>query len=122
MLHLPAVQREDKQRSKAFKASAKQAKPLWEEDGKRRGLLDKYDEEEEQMMRVRLCCCCWLGGRLVGWLAGLCCLWGGACRCGGLTASKVAGCTEGCCCCSAAAAALVCKRRSVAVAARGRAA
>ncbi|KAL4855087.1 SART-1 family protein DOT2 [Chlorella vulgaris] len=44
--------REDKQRSKAFKASAKQAKPLWEEDGKRRGLLDKYDEEEEQMMRI----------------------------------------------------------------------
>ena len=48
----PWPQREDKERSKARKASGKQAKPLWEEDGKRRGLLDKYDEEEEQMMQV----------------------------------------------------------------------
>lgn len=46
-------QREDKQRAKAFKAAGKGAKPLWEEDGVRRGLLDKYDEEEEASMRVR---------------------------------------------------------------------
>lgn len=48
------LQREDKQRAKARKAAGKQAKPLWQEDGKRRGLLDKYDEEEEQMMEVRV--------------------------------------------------------------------
>lgn len=46
------LQREDKERQKARKAAGKQAKPLWEEDGKRRSLLDKYDEEEEQMMQV----------------------------------------------------------------------
>ncbi len=54
----PAVpahfQREDKDRAKARKAAGKQAKPLWQEDGKRRGLLDKYDEEDEQMMEVGL--------------------------------------------------------------------
>ncbi|KAL4429830.1 hypothetical protein ABPG77_010947 [Micractinium sp. CCAP 211/92] len=44
--------REDKERQKARKAAGKQAKPLWEEDGKRRSLLDKYDEEEEQMMQL----------------------------------------------------------------------
>ncbi len=49
---IACLQREDKERSKARKAAGKQAKPLWEEDGKRRGLLDKYDEEEEQMMQV----------------------------------------------------------------------
>jgi len=32
----------------ARRAASKQAKPLWEEDGRRRGLLDKYDEEEEE--------------------------------------------------------------------------
>ena len=47
------AQREDKERAKARKAAGKQAKPLWQEDGKRRSLLDKYDEEEEQMMQVR---------------------------------------------------------------------
>ena len=44
------LQREDKSRAKARKAAGKGAKPLWEEDGKRRGLLDKYDEEEEEQM------------------------------------------------------------------------
>ncbi|PRW60335.1 SART-1 family DOT2 [Chlorella sorokiniana] len=44
--------REDKERAKARKAAGKQAKPLWQEDGKRRGLLDKYDEEDEQMMEL----------------------------------------------------------------------
>eukprot|EP00199_Chlamydomonas_sp_CCMP681_P001557 CAMPEP_0119111530 /NCGR_PEP_ID=MMETSP1180-20130426/36013_1 /TAXON_ID=3052 ORGANISM="Chlamydomonas cf sp, Strain CCMP681" /NCGR_SAMPLE_ID=MMETSP1180 /ASSEMBLY_ACC=CAM_ASM_000741 /LENGTH=830 /DNA_ID=CAMNT_0007098531 /DNA_START=73 /DNA_END=2565 /DNA_ORIENTATION=+ len=34
-------------RKKARDASAPKAKPLWEEDGKQRGLLDKYNEEEE---------------------------------------------------------------------------
>lgn len=48
----PLPQREDKERAKARRAAGKQAKPLWEEDGKRRGLLDKYDEEEEQGMQV----------------------------------------------------------------------
>lgn len=48
----PPVQREQKDRDKAWRAAGKQAKPLWEEDGKRRGLLDKYDEEEEEMMQV----------------------------------------------------------------------
>ena len=51
------LQREDKERQKARKAAGKQAKPLWQEDGKRRGLLDKYDEEDEQMMEVRLFSC-----------------------------------------------------------------
>jgi hypothetical protein len=41
-------QAEDKKRAKARKAAGKQAKPLWEEDGKVRGLLDKYDEEEAE--------------------------------------------------------------------------
>ena len=44
------TQREDKDRKKAF--TSRKAKPLWEEDGKRRGLLDKYDEEEAEMMQV----------------------------------------------------------------------
>lgn len=42
------MQAEDKQRKKAFKAATKQNKPLFEEDGQRRGLLDKYDEEEQE--------------------------------------------------------------------------
>ena len=46
------AQREQKDRDKAWRAAGKQAKPLWEEDGRRRGLLDKYDEEEEEMMQV----------------------------------------------------------------------
>eukprot|EP00887_Chlorella_sp_A99_P003910 scaffold11.g3910.t1 len=44
--------REDKERKKAFRAAGKGAKPLWEEDGRRRTLLDKYDEEEEEMMQL----------------------------------------------------------------------
>lgn len=46
------MQREDKQRAKAFRDSRKTAKPLWEEDGQRRGLLEKYDEEEEEALRL----------------------------------------------------------------------
>lgn len=43
--------REDKDRREAYRAgSKKHAKPLWEEDGKKRSLLDKYDEEEEEML------------------------------------------------------------------------
>ncbi|GAB4814564.1 hypothetical protein N2152v2_001610 [Parachlorella kessleri] len=44
--------REVKDREKAWRAAGKQAKPLWEEDGRRRGLLDKYDQEEEEMMQI----------------------------------------------------------------------
>ena len=32
---------EDRKRKKAREAAAPKAKPLWEEDGKRRGILDK---------------------------------------------------------------------------------
>jgi U4/U6.U5 tri-snRNP-associated protein 1 len=46
------VQREDKQRAKAFRDSKKTATPLWEEDGVQRGLLHKYDEEEEEALRL----------------------------------------------------------------------
>lgn len=47
------MQTEDKQRKKAFKAATKENKPLFGEDGKVRGLLDKYDEEAEEMgMRI----------------------------------------------------------------------
>lgn len=46
------LHRENKQRAKAFKDSRKTAKPLWEEDGQRRGLLDKYDEEEEEAFHL----------------------------------------------------------------------
>lgn len=61
-------QREDKERVKARKAAGKQAKPLWEEDGKRRSLLDKYDEEEEQMMQVgRADGAGWAGQIYAGW-------------------------------------------------------
>lgn len=41
---------EDKKRKKARDASVKKAVPLFGEDGKRRALLDKYDEEDEAMM------------------------------------------------------------------------
>ncbi|PNW84722.1 hypothetical protein CHLRE_03g156100v5 [Chlamydomonas reinhardtii] len=41
---------EEKRRRKAMKASKKEAKPLWEEDGKVRTILDKYDEEEEEVV------------------------------------------------------------------------
>ena len=46
------MQREDKQRAKAFRESKKTGKPLWEEDGQQRSLLDKYDEEEEQAFQL----------------------------------------------------------------------
>lgn len=48
-----STQRETKQREKAYRDSGKVAKPLWEEDGRQRTLLDKYDEEEEQVIQVR---------------------------------------------------------------------
>lgn len=41
--------REQKDRDKAFRASQK-SKPLWEEDGVKRTMLDKYDEEEEEAL------------------------------------------------------------------------
>ncbi|KFM22832.1 U4/U6.U5 tri-snRNP-associated protein 1 [Auxenochlorella protothecoides] len=44
--------REIKQREKAYRDSGKVAKPLWEEDGRQRTLLDKYDEEEEQVIQL----------------------------------------------------------------------
>jgi U4/U6.U5 tri-snRNP-associated protein 1 len=40
-------ERENMEREHALKASRK-AKPLWEEDGMKRSMLDKYDEEEEE--------------------------------------------------------------------------
>ncbi len=47
---------QDKARRKAARAATKVAKPLWEEDGKRRSLLDKYDEEEaEEVSRDQPC-------------------------------------------------------------------
>ncbi|KAK2078591.1 hypothetical protein QBZ16_003431 [Prototheca wickerhamii] len=42
--------RETRDREKAYRDSGKAAKPLWEEDGQRRGLLDKYDEEEQEVL------------------------------------------------------------------------
>ena len=44
------LSREVKERERAYAASKKQGKPLWEEDGKKRSILDKYDEEEEQAL------------------------------------------------------------------------
>lgn len=41
------MQTEDKLRRKAFKAASKENKPLFGEDGKVQGLLEKYDEEVE---------------------------------------------------------------------------
>lgn len=68
-----SLQREDKERAKARKAAGKQAKPLWQEDGKRRGLLDKYDEEEEQMMEVGRPTCFYCHRCLLGRLELVCC-------------------------------------------------
>ena len=46
------LQAEHKGRDKARRAAQK-AKPLFEEDGKKRGVLDKYDEEEaEEAMQI----------------------------------------------------------------------
>lgn len=42
------MQAERKKREKARKAATKVGQPLFEEDGKRRSILDKYDEEEEE--------------------------------------------------------------------------
>lgn len=42
---------EQKKRAKARKAAQKE-KPLFEEDGAKRGLLDKYDEEEDAGMDI----------------------------------------------------------------------
>ena len=47
-LTVASLQTEDKLRRKAFKAAAKENKPLFGEDGKVRGLLEKYDEEEQE--------------------------------------------------------------------------
>lgn len=44
--------KEVKQRQKSYAASKKTGKPLWEEDGQERSLLDKYDEEEEQELSL----------------------------------------------------------------------
>ena len=41
------TQAERTKREKARKAATNAGKPLWDEDGQRRGLLDKYDEQEE---------------------------------------------------------------------------
>ncbi|KAG7667063.1 hypothetical protein Ndes2526B_g04448 [Nannochloris sp. 'desiccata'] len=46
------LKREDRQRAKAFADSRKTAKPLWEEDGQKRSLLDKYDQEEEEAFQL----------------------------------------------------------------------
>ena len=48
------AQIEQKKRDKAKRAASKEesVKPLFEEDGKRRGLLDKYDEEEDTGMDI----------------------------------------------------------------------
>lgn len=47
-----ALKRENTVRAKAFRESQKTAKPLWEEDGIKRSILDKYDEEEEEALRL----------------------------------------------------------------------
>jgi hypothetical protein len=46
------MQAEQKKRAKAIKAATKINKPLFNEDGKTRALLDKYDEEEEDTVMV----------------------------------------------------------------------
>lgn len=38
----PGPQAEQRKRERARDAAAPKAKPLWEEDGKRRGMLDKW--------------------------------------------------------------------------------
>jgi len=47
-----SLQREVKDRSKAYLESRKTGKPLWEEDGINRSILDKYDEEEEESLQL----------------------------------------------------------------------
>lgn len=42
------MQTEDKIRRKAFKAASKETKPLFGEDGRVQGLLEKYDQEAEE--------------------------------------------------------------------------
>ena len=46
-LYSPALQAEQKRRDKARKEATNQGKPLFDEDGTRRGILDKYDQSEE---------------------------------------------------------------------------
>ncbi len=48
------LQIEQKKRDKAKRAASKeeQVKPLFGEDGKRRTMLDKYDEEEDTGMEI----------------------------------------------------------------------
>ena len=48
------AQIEQKKRDKARRAASKEEhiKPLFEEDGKKRTMLDKYDEEEETGMDI----------------------------------------------------------------------
>ena len=41
------MQMEQKKRDKARKEATVQAKPLFDEDGRRRNILDKYDETED---------------------------------------------------------------------------
>ena len=41
------MQAEHAKREKARKAATNAGKPLWDEDGERRGILDKYDEADE---------------------------------------------------------------------------
>ncbi|KAG1666978.1 hypothetical protein FOA52_004261 [Chlamydomonas sp. UWO 241] len=41
-----------RKRDKAREASAPKAKPLWEEDGKVRGMLDKYDALDDEVVRL----------------------------------------------------------------------
>ena len=78
-----ALQAEHAKREKARKAAGA-AKPLWNEDGERRGILDKYDEQvhlavcyiahvsEHSRLAALLCpCdCCTSGQLLSPWGAG----------------------------------------------------
>lgn len=67
-----STQRETRDRERAYRAADK-AKPLWEEDGQKRTLLDKYDEEEQEALQVR-------GGGGWGWQPRRAEAW--ACTCG----------------------------------------
>ncbi len=49
---LENVREAELKRNAHGRKQAEKAKPLWEEDGVRRGLLDKYDEEEEEATYV----------------------------------------------------------------------
>lgn len=47
MSHMFWLQAEQKRREKARKDATNQGKPLFDEDGQRKGILDKYDEDEQ---------------------------------------------------------------------------